>query len=289
MDQEKYNLNWHNYSDHLRTMLHDMMKSNELTDVTLVCDDKIQFKAHKIVLSACSPVFKTILNNLQQSSAVIYLRGIKCQEMESILEFMYLGSTTFCQDSIEEFLDVAKNLEIKEISQTVEFNEEDHESKPTTFATDDKYECKNENYIEPESNTKQNTPTDKKIKSEGKNQKFGCDMCDSQFTSRLGLKYHFQSKHQSKIFPCNLCDNQYTQQRILKRHILSKHQGLKYDCDHCENQFNDRSNLIRHIQMKHDSFTFHCEICDYQTPQKSYLTRHIQKRHATDPLESPQN
>ena len=54
MNQEKYNLNWHTYLDHLREMLHEMMKSNELTDVTLVCDDKRQFKAHKIVLSACS-------------------------------------------------------------------------------------------------------------------------------------------------------------------------------------------------------------------------------------------
>ena len=51
MSQEKYNLNWHTYSDHLREMLCDMMKSNELTDVTLVCDDKRQFKAHKIVHS----------------------------------------------------------------------------------------------------------------------------------------------------------------------------------------------------------------------------------------------
>ena len=38
MTQEKYNLNWHTYSDHLREMLHEMMKSNELTDVTLICD-----------------------------------------------------------------------------------------------------------------------------------------------------------------------------------------------------------------------------------------------------------
>ena len=38
MTQEKYNLNWTTYSDHLREMLHEMMKSNELTDVTLICD-----------------------------------------------------------------------------------------------------------------------------------------------------------------------------------------------------------------------------------------------------------
>ena len=60
MHQEKYNLHWHTYSDHLREMFHEMMKSDELTDVTLVCDDKKQFKAHKIVLSACSSVFKSI-------------------------------------------------------------------------------------------------------------------------------------------------------------------------------------------------------------------------------------
>ena len=81
MNQEKFNLNWVNYSDHLREMLHEMMKSEKLTDVTLVCDDKKQFKAHKIVLSACSSVFKSIINNLPQSSSVIYLRGIQHQEI----------------------------------------------------------------------------------------------------------------------------------------------------------------------------------------------------------------
>ena len=95
MNKEKYNLKWHTYTDHLRGMLHGMMKSNELTDVTLVCDDNRQFKAHKIVLSACSSVFKSIIKDLPQKSSVIYLRGIQHQEMESILEYMYLGIATF--------------------------------------------------------------------------------------------------------------------------------------------------------------------------------------------------
>ena len=123
MSQEKYDLNWHTYSDHLREMLHEMMKSDELTDVTLVCDDKIQFKAHKIVLSACSSVFKSIINDLSHNTSVIYLRGIQHQEMESILEFMYLGVATFYQERMNEFLSAAKNLEIKEISNNVKFDE----------------------------------------------------------------------------------------------------------------------------------------------------------------------
>ena len=135
MNQEKYNLNWHTYSDHLREMLHEMMKSDQLTDVTLVCDDKKQFKAHKIVLSACSSVFKSIINDLPQNSSVIYLRGIQHQEMESILEFMYLGVATFYQERMNEFLNVAKNLEVKEISRDVEFDEDVGSEEPRESET----------------------------------------------------------------------------------------------------------------------------------------------------------
>ena len=61
MNQEKFNLTWHTYTDHLRLMLNDMMSVNELTDITLVLEDKTKFRAHKVVLSACSSVFKSII------------------------------------------------------------------------------------------------------------------------------------------------------------------------------------------------------------------------------------
>jgi len=128
----KFNLTWHSYNDHLRTMLHEMMKSSDLTDVTLICDDKEYIKAHKVVLSACSPVFKGIISHLPQNNPVIYLRGIKHQELASILQFMYLGETTFYEDKIDEILNVAKILEIKEISNNqndLKTNEKEDKSK----------------------------------------------------------------------------------------------------------------------------------------------------------------
>ena len=69
MINEKFFLHWNTFSDHLREMLYQMKKSNEFTDVTLVCDDMRQFQAHKIVLSACSSVFKSIINDLPQNNA----------------------------------------------------------------------------------------------------------------------------------------------------------------------------------------------------------------------------
>merc|ERR1712126_698467 len=121
MSQEQFNLNWHTYNDHLKEMMQNLMKSNETADVTLMCEDKIQFKAHKFVLNSCSPIFQTIINDLpRKENPVIFLRGVFAQEMKSILQFMYLGQATFYQERMNEFLNVAKSLEIKEISKDVD-------------------------------------------------------------------------------------------------------------------------------------------------------------------------
>jgi len=99
------------------------LKSNEITDVTLVCDNKKPLKAHKFVLNACSSVFKRIFSDLPQNNSVIYLIGFQHQEMESILKSMYLGSTTLHQERLNEFMSVAQNFEIEDISYGVKFGE----------------------------------------------------------------------------------------------------------------------------------------------------------------------
>merc|ERR1712098_200386 len=101
-------------------MMQNLMQSNDSSDVTLVCDDKTKLKAHKFVLSACSPVFQSIIADLpQKQDSTIYLRGVFSHEMQSILQFMYLGQATFYHDRMNEFLTVAKTLEVKEISKDI--------------------------------------------------------------------------------------------------------------------------------------------------------------------------
>ena len=95
MQQEKYNLTWHSYSDHLKTMMKELMMNEDFSDVTLVTEDKKQIKANINILSACSPVFKDILRREKNSSQIMYLRGIQFPEMESIMQFIYLGEATF--------------------------------------------------------------------------------------------------------------------------------------------------------------------------------------------------
>merc|ERR1712212_979599 len=99
-------------------------EAGHFTDVTLVSDDQIQTPAHKVVLSACSPVLKTLLVNNPHSHPLLFLRGIKQTELEAILRFMYFGETQIFENRINDFVSVAKDLEVKEISEEQDVKEE---------------------------------------------------------------------------------------------------------------------------------------------------------------------
>ena len=72
----RYNLTWHCYSDHLKSMMKDLLMNEDFSDVTLITEDKKQIKANINILSACSPVFKDILKKEKNSNQIMYLRGI---------------------------------------------------------------------------------------------------------------------------------------------------------------------------------------------------------------------
>ena len=115
---DEYNIAWDKHSEHQQLMLKELHENVKHSDVTLVCGDKSRFEAHKIVLSACSPVLKRIIENhpSEHPHPLIYLCGIQRYEMESILQLMYLGEGKFNDEGIEEIVKLAKALEMKEIS-----------------------------------------------------------------------------------------------------------------------------------------------------------------------------
>ena len=88
MHLEKCTLTWKAYSDHLRDMMKELMMNDDFNDITLITEDKKHIKAHKNILSACSPVFKDIVKLEQTAKSIIYLRGINFAELESIMQFI---------------------------------------------------------------------------------------------------------------------------------------------------------------------------------------------------------
>ena len=86
MEQETFCLSAKSFQSLLQTTLKELLTENIFADVTLVSDDHIQIPAHKLVLSACSPILKNLLLNNPQSHSLIYLQGVKQQELRSILQ-----------------------------------------------------------------------------------------------------------------------------------------------------------------------------------------------------------
>ena len=104
-----YSLKWKNFAPNGTSRLSSVIKENSFYDVTLVGDDQKPLQAHRYVLSAFSPVLKEILLNNSHSHPLIYLRGVNHQELDSILQFIYLGKTWEDHSQIKKFAVAAKD------------------------------------------------------------------------------------------------------------------------------------------------------------------------------------
>ena len=285
MYQEKYSLTWHTYSDHLKRMMKALMINEDFSDVTLVTEDKMQIKAHINILSACSPVFRDILKKDKNSSTVMYLRGIQFSEMESIMQYIYLGEATFYEEKVDELIAVAKSLEIKELcnAEHKANDEPDDELAPSDPVTGtemiDEQNDTSDHTIKQDSQISKLLQIRREVLSV--NRKYECDMCHKKYSDKRGLDRHRQSVHEGVLYVCDQCDYQARQQSHLTKHIQSKHEGVQfqYACDQCDFLTAWQSHLAVHIQSKHEGIKYACDQCDYQVVYKNELTRHIQTRH----------
>merc|ERR1719470_705006 len=75
-------------------------------------------EAHKVIISACSPFFRTILRRNKHEHPLLYLKGVKYADLVSVLNFMYHGEVNVAQEELNSFLAVAEDLRVKGLTQT---------------------------------------------------------------------------------------------------------------------------------------------------------------------------
>ena len=263
-DTTEVELKWPNYLQHLRKSLSDMFKSMESTaDVTLVCEDGTETKAHKLILSVSSNILNNAINDLPVNGKKIFLKGIQNQEIRSILEYMYLGVVKVNQAKMNELIEAAKILQIH-----------DFEKVPPVIET--KLPCK-------ECGMKfyNNGTLNRHILSKHEGLTFSCDQCDYQTSRKDTLTSHILSKHLKSKFKCDSCEF-VGKERALRAHKSIVHKGKRIMCCYCDYQADSRHALVKHKMYNHDGIIkYDCRECDYQGTQERHLKNHMKKHEDT--------
>ena len=116
---EQLLLNWSNFQDHATSTFRELRECPDFSDVTLACEDGNQMETHKIILVSASPFFEQVFKRNRHDHPLIYLKGVKMENLQAVMDFIYYGETNVAQDNIDSFLDLAKELMIKGLMTSV--------------------------------------------------------------------------------------------------------------------------------------------------------------------------
>ena len=114
---EKFCLRWNEFESNLGNALRDLRDNRDFFDLTLACDDAQEIQVHRVILSACSTFFRNILRRLPHHHPLIYLRGIKLTDLQSLVNFIYHGEVNIAQEDLNSFLMLAEDLKIRGLTQ----------------------------------------------------------------------------------------------------------------------------------------------------------------------------
>jgi len=115
---ERYHLKWEKHQESLDNAFQALRKDGHFCDVTIACDEKT-IDAHKLVLSASSSVFNTILKKHSHPHPFIYLKGAKAVDMDAMVEFMYRGEVKVRRDQLKSFIETAEEFKVQGLCQDV--------------------------------------------------------------------------------------------------------------------------------------------------------------------------
>ncbi|KAF0297777.1 Broad-complex core protein isoforms 1/2/3/4/5 [Amphibalanus amphitrite] len=121
MDSQKFCLKWDGFQSSVTSVFDHLRRDGELVDITLCCEGQ-RVKAHRMMLSACSPYFRDLLKNNPCQELVFFLKDTSAADLSAIIEFIYKGSVNVAQTQLGSFLKTAEMLQIRGLSGEEEKN-----------------------------------------------------------------------------------------------------------------------------------------------------------------------
>ncbi|XP_008198864.1 protein tramtrack, beta isoform isoform X28 [Tribolium castaneum] len=112
MASEQFSLCWDNFHKNMSTGMNSLLENEDLVDVTLAVEGKY-LKAHKMVLSVCSPYFRELFKVNPCKHPIVFMKDVSYVAMSDLLQFMYQGEVQVSQENLSTFIKTAEALQIK--------------------------------------------------------------------------------------------------------------------------------------------------------------------------------
>lgn len=110
------------------------MLQESYCDVTIACDGKF-YPVHKLVLSTCSDYFEQMFERTNCKHPIIVLKDIRSQELEALLNYMYVGEVNVLQNELAGLIKAAECLMIKGLAVPDEAPSKDVKENKRSYAS----------------------------------------------------------------------------------------------------------------------------------------------------------
>ncbi|XP_023331618.1 protein bric-a-brac 2 isoform X9 [Eurytemora carolleeae] len=304
MATEKFCLKWNDFESNISVAFRDLRDEKEFFDITLACEDN-QIQAHKVILSACSPFFRNMLKVNPHQHPLIYLRGMKFADLESVLNFMYYGEVNVAQDELNSFLAVAEDLRVKGLTQNKN-GESVPDPKPRTPPVKTHIPDRDppppakrprptpQAALPPPSNPDDDIQEVVPVKSEPKDSVPILPSPSGYHSQALVQQDEYDERYDE--YDQDGYDDQYlgeglhqdtekgfsaSDQSSLRDYAVFNQSINCYECSLCKKTALQKGNLMKHIENIHfpNSFVHTCRYCSKEFNAKNNLYVHISKYH----------
>ena len=253
--EEKLCLQWNDFKENLGSSFGELRGDKDLTDVTLACEDGEQVEAHKIVLATSSPFFMNLLKRNKHPHPLIYMRGLKSEELLAILDFLYFGEISVLQEKLESFLALAEELQLKGLAGSANSAGEAEEPKQECDSRNRSHPVKKEKSQEQRqaSNPGHQILTDPKTEVVVTNNQIGTNLQElkEQIKTMMTTTDVRSADGQGYVATCNVCGKQ-APRRNMPSHIEANHiTGVSHACDACGKVSRSRDSLRKHKCASH--------------------------------------
>ncbi|XP_067133729.1 protein abrupt-like isoform X3 [Centruroides vittatus] len=133
MGTQQFCLRWNHHQNNMMAVFEQLLSNEALVDVTLACEG-LSLKAHKTILSACSPFFQSLFLENPCKHPIVILKDIKYCDLKAIVEFMYRGEVNVTQDQLSALLKIAETLQVKGLAEIANSNQQTEDTLMDTIS-----------------------------------------------------------------------------------------------------------------------------------------------------------